>query len=156
MECWVEFAKKYLKIALWTLPYWKFNPWYTRFVSKSLFKRTAQVQVTDGKSVCPDRSRQTVPMSSLSCIHQTLVRSCPVFRAFFRVSRLCKFVRPTLRRVFTWVWTYRLSVWDLNLGEYEWAPLYCCAIFLSSSQLYVDNNPCCSQLSFSDLRFFMF
>ena len=42
--------------------------------------------VPDGKCLCPDRPRQKVPMSRLSCVHQTFVRSCPDFRAF--MSRL--------------------------------------------------------------------
>ena len=70
----------------------------------------AQVEVPDGKSICPDRPRRKVPMSRpsqtesayvqtfvrspdlrafmsrLSCVHQTFVRSCPDFGAF--MSRL--------------------------------------------------------------------
>ena len=42
--------------------------------------------VPDGKCLCPDRPRRKVPMSRLSCVHQTFVRSCPDFRAFTRLS----------------------------------------------------------------------
>ena len=41
--------------------------------------------VPDGKYLCPDRPRRKLPMSRLSCVHQTFVRS-PDFRAF--MSRL--------------------------------------------------------------------
>ena len=51
--------------------------------------------VPEGKCLCPDRPRRKVPISRLSCVHQTFVRSCPDFRAFFLVSRLCKFERTT-------------------------------------------------------------
>ena len=136
--------------------------------------------VPDGKCLCPDRPRRKVPMSRLSCVHQTFVRSCPDFRAFTRLScvhvqtfvrspdfrafmsrlscvhvqifvrspdyscvhdqtfvrspdyscvHVQTFVRFSLfpdhvnlnarhpRRAFIWVWTYRLSVWELNLGS---------------------------------------
>ena len=42
--------------------------------------------VPDRKCLCPDRPRRKVPMSRLSCVHQTFVRSCPDFRAFTRLS----------------------------------------------------------------------
>ena len=42
--------------------------------------------VPDGKYLCPDRPRRKLPMSRLSCVHQTFVRSCPDFRAFTRLS----------------------------------------------------------------------
>ena len=193
---------------------------FVKFVA--CLSKASQVEVPDGKSICPDRPRRKVPMSRpsqtesayvqtfvrspdlrafmsrLSCVHQTFVRSCPDFRAFTRLScvhvqtfvRSCPdfrafdrlscvhqtfvrspdfcafmsrtfvrspnfrafarlscvhdqtfvrspdyscvhvqtFVRFSLfpdhvnlnarhpRRAFIWVWTYRLSVWDLNLG----------------------------------------
>ena len=42
--------------------------------------------VPDGKYLCPDRPRRKLPMSRLSCVRQTFVRSCPDFRAFTRLS----------------------------------------------------------------------
>ena len=86
--------------------------------SKLLHKYT-QVEVPDGKSICPDRPRRKVPMSRpsqtesayvqtfvrspdfrafmfrLSCVHQTFVRSCPDFRAFTRLS--CVHVQTFVR-----------------------------------------------------------
>ena len=57
--------------------------------------KTTQVEVPDGKSICPDRPRRKVPMSRLSCVHQTFVRSCPDFRAFTRLS--CVHVQTFVR-----------------------------------------------------------
>ena len=51
--------------------------------------------VPDGKCLCPDRPRRKVPMSRLSCVHQTSVRSCPDFRAFTRLS--CVHVQTFVR-----------------------------------------------------------
>ena len=51
--------------------------------------------VPDGKCLCPDRPRRKVPMSRLSCVHQTFVRSCPDFRAFTRL--LCVHVQTFVR-----------------------------------------------------------
>ena len=76
-----------------------------------------QVEVQDGKSVCPDRPRRKVPMtfvrsSDLSCVQvQTFVR----FSVFPDNEKL-NARQPRL--AFIWVWTYRLPVWDLNLGIY--------------------------------------
>ena len=44
--------------------------------------------VPDGKYLCPDRPRRKLPMSRLSCVRQTFVRSCPDFRAFIRLWRV--------------------------------------------------------------------
>ena len=51
--------------------------------------------VPNGKYLCPDRPRRKVPMSRLSCVHQTFVRSCPDFRAFIRFS--CVHVQTFVR-----------------------------------------------------------
>ena len=51
--------------------------------------------VPDGKCLCPDRPRRKVPMSRLSCVHQTFVRSCPDLRAFTRLS--CVHVQTFVR-----------------------------------------------------------
>ena len=51
--------------------------------------------VPDGKCLCPDRPRRKVPMSRLSCVHQTFVRSCSDFRAFTRLS--CVHVQTFVR-----------------------------------------------------------
>ena len=90
--------------------------------------------------ICPDYSafkiayvqtivRSKLHMSRLSCVQRAL---CPDFRAFknasvqtvvrsklpmIRLSRLCNVERTTPPCAFISVWTYRLSVWDLNLGE---------------------------------------
>ena len=68
---------------------------------------------------------QTFMRSPAFCAFSRLLgRSCPVFYEFLR-----KFVRFSVfpyyvnlnaripRRGFIWVWTYQLSVWNLNLGE---------------------------------------
>ena len=91
------------------------------FVHQSLKQYFAhtQVEVPDGKSICPDRPRRKVPMSRPSqtesayvqtfvrspdfrafmsrpsCVHQTFVRSCPDFRAFTRLS--CVHVQTFVR-----------------------------------------------------------
>ena len=49
--------------------------------------------------------RSKLHMSRLSCVH------------FF--SRPCNFERTTPPCAFISVWTYRLSVWHLNLGEHQ-------------------------------------
>ena len=53
--------------------------------------------VPDGMYLCPDRHRRKVPMSKLSCVHQTFVRSCPDFCAFTRLSciHIQSFVRSS-------------------------------------------------------------
>ena len=51
--------------------------------------------VPDGKYLCPDRPRRKLPMSRLSCVHQTFVRSCPDFRAFTKLS--CVHVQTFVR-----------------------------------------------------------
>ena len=59
-----------------------------------------------------------------SCVHdQTFVRSpdysCVHVQTFVRFSLFPDHVNLNARhprRAFIWVWTYRLSVWDLNLG----------------------------------------
>ena len=75
----------------------------------------SQVEVPDGKSICPDRPRRKVPMSrpsqTESAYVQTFVRSL-VFpdRVILNAQHPpCAFIS---------VWTYRLSVWNLNLGVY--------------------------------------
>ena len=62
-------------------------------------------------------------MSRLSCVQNCI---CPDYRAFkisyvqtivrSFFSRPCNFERTTPPCAFISVWTYRLSVWDLNLG----------------------------------------
>ena len=60
-----------------------------------------------------------------SCVHdQTFVRSpdysCVHVQTFVRFSLFPDHVNLNARhprRAFIWVWTYRLSVWDLNLGN---------------------------------------
>ena len=118
---------------------WYFDPTlYSQFGYRIIHKRLAkivaiigfeivdmfcikhtQVEVPDGKSICPDRPRRKVPMSRpsqtesayvqtfvrspdlrafmsrLSCVHQTFVRSCPDFRAFTRLS--CVHVQTFVR-----------------------------------------------------------
>ena len=69
----------------------------TKFLGFPNFDRDQhpQVKVPDGKSVCPDRPRRKVPMSRLSCVYQTFVRSCPDFRSFTRLS--CVHVQTFVR-----------------------------------------------------------
>ena len=50
--------------------------------TESAYTQTVQ----DGKCLYPDRPRRKVPMSKLSCVHQTVVRSCPDFPALRRNS----------------------------------------------------------------------
>ena len=87
----------------------------------------------------------------LSCVHvQTFVRSpavcafsrllgrsCPVFygflRPFVRFSVFPCYVNLNARiprRAFIWVWTYQLSVWNLNLGEGKHLNVICAWIGL--------------------------
>ena len=62
-----------------------------------------------------------------SCVHdQTFVRSpdysCVHDQTFVRFSLFPDHVNLNARhprRAFIWVWTYRLSVWDLNLGSFK-------------------------------------
>ena len=66
--------------------------------------RSKYVQtVPGGKYLCPDRPRWKVPMSRLSCVHRTFVRSCPDFRAFTGLScvHVQTFVRSPDFRAFT-------------------------------------------------------
>ena len=44
----------------------------TELTIRESFSNHTQVEVQDGKSVYPDRPRQKVPMSRLSCVHQTI------------------------------------------------------------------------------------
>ena len=57
--------------------------------------------------------RSKLHMSRLSCVQNCI---CPDYRAFIFFSRPCNFERTTPPCAFISVWTYRLSVWDLNLG----------------------------------------
>ena len=65
-----------------------------------------------------------VPSPDYSCVHdQTFVRSpdysCVHVQTFVRFSLFPDHVNLNARhprRAFIWVWTYRLSVWDLKLG----------------------------------------
>ena len=77
--------------------------------------------------VCPDYRAFTIAyvqtivrsklhMSRLSCVQNCI---CPDYRAFIFFSRPCNFERTTPPCAFISVWTYRLSVWDLNLGFEE-------------------------------------
>ena len=63
------------------------------------------------------RSPDFREVNRLSCIPQTLVRSCSDFRAFFDVSRLCDFERTPPPRAFICCLDILASVWDLNLGS---------------------------------------
>ena len=58
--------------------------------------------------------RSKLHMSRLSCVQNCI---CPDYRAFIFFSRPCNFERTTPPCAFISVWTYRLSVWDLNLGS---------------------------------------
>ena len=58
--------------------------------------------------------RSKLHMSRLSCVQNCI---CPDYRAFIFFSRPCNFERTTPPCAFISVWTYRLLVWDLNLGE---------------------------------------
>ena len=95
-----------------------------RHVNISFGNILSQVEVPDRKSICPDRPRRKVPMSRLSCVQdQTFVRSpdysCVHVQTFVRFSLFPDHANLNARhprRAFIWVWTYRLSVWDLNLG----------------------------------------
>ena len=62
-------------------------------------------------------------MIRLSCVYQTFsafirlfVRSCPDFRAFFVFPNYVSLNARHPRRALISVVTYRLSIWDLNLG----------------------------------------
>ena len=57
--------------------------------------------------------RSKLHMSRLSCVQNCI---CPDYRAFTFFSRPCNFERTTPPCAFISVWTYRLSVWHLNLG----------------------------------------
>ena len=59
--------------------------------------------------------RSKLHMSRLSCVQNCI---CPDYRAFIFFSRPCNFERTTPPCAFISVWTYRLSVWDLNLGSF--------------------------------------
>ena len=86
------------------------------------------------ESLCPDFRefkiayvqtivRSKLHMSRLSCVQNCI---CPDYRAFKIAyvqtivrsffSKPCNFERTTPPCAFISVWTYRLSVWDLNLG----------------------------------------
>ena len=58
--------------------------------------------------------RSKLHMSRLSCVQNCI---CPDYRAFIFFSRPCNFERTTPPCAFISVWTYRLSVWHLNLGR---------------------------------------
>ena len=58
--------------------------------------------------------RSKLHMSRLSCVQ---ICMCPDYRAFIFFSRPFNFERTTPPCAFISVWTYRLSVWDLNLGD---------------------------------------
>ena len=58
--------------------------------------------------------RSKLHMSRLSCVQNCI---CPDYRAFIFFSRPCNFERTTPPCAFILVWTYRLSVWHLNLGS---------------------------------------
>ena len=68
--------------------------------------------------------RSKLHMSRLSCVQNCI---CPDYRAFKIAyvqtivrsffSRPCNFERTTPPSAFISVWTYRLSVWHLNLGN---------------------------------------
>ena len=60
--------------------------------------------------------RSKLHMSRLSCVQNCI---CPDYRAFIFFSRPCNFERTTPPCAFISVWTYRLSVWDLNLGIHK-------------------------------------
>ena len=68
-----------------------------------------------------------------SCVHdQTFVRSpdysCVHDQTFVRFSLFPDHVNLNARqprRAFIWVWTYRLSVWDLNLGTFLFKIFFC-------------------------------
>ena len=68
--------------------------------------------------------RSKIPMSRLSCVQNC---RCPDYRAF-KIAHIqnivrsffpkpCNFERTTPPGAFILVWTYRLSVWHLNLGS---------------------------------------
>ena len=70
--------------------------------------------------------RSKLHMPRLSCVQNCI---CPDYRAFkiayvqtivrsFFFSKPCNFERTTPPCAFISVWTYRLSVWHLNLGVY--------------------------------------
>ena len=58
--------------------------------------------------------RSKLHMSRLSCVQNCI---CPDYRAFIFFSRPCNFERTTPPCAFISVWTYRLSVWHLNMGR---------------------------------------
>ena len=60
--------------------------------------------------------RSKLHMSRLSCVQNCI---CPDYRAFIFFSRPCNVERTTPPCAFMWVWTYPLSVWDLNLGRHD-------------------------------------
>ena len=70
--------------------------------------------------------RSKLHMSRLSCVQNCI---CPDYRAFKIAyvqtivrsffSRPCNFERTTSPCAFISVWTYRLSVWHLNLGLFS-------------------------------------
>ena len=108
------------------------SPHFQTFVrSKLPMSRLSCVQ----KCLCPDFRafkiayvqtivRSKLHMSRLSCVLNCI---CPDYRAFKIAyvqtivrsffSRPCNFERTTPPCAFISVWTYRLSVWDLNLGS---------------------------------------
>ena len=61
--------------------------------------------------------RSKLQKSRLSCVQNCI---CSDYRAFVFFSRPCNFERTTPPCAFISVWTYRLSVWDLNLGIWHW------------------------------------
>ena len=74
--------------------------------------------------ICPDNRafkiayvqtivRSKLHMSRLSCVQNCI---CPDYRAFIFLSRPCNFEHTTPPCAFISVWTYRFSVWHLNLG----------------------------------------
>ena len=84
-----------------------------------------------------------VRSSDLSCGHvQTFVRSsdllCVYVQTFVRISLFPDHVNLNSRqprRAFIWVWTYRLSVWDLNLGHrnkcFQLISMFFCNLLIS-------------------------
>ena len=111
----LQYLNLFPKVELVCFTHWLWNKFYFQSESKDPRLRSQTesryVQtVPDGKCLCPDFRAF---MFRHLCVHQT-------FRAFMSrlscVSRPCKFERTTPHRAFIWVWTYRLSVWDLNLG----------------------------------------
>ena len=72
------------------------------------------------ENVCPD----VRALTKLSCVHdQTFVRSSALsyfnVQTFVRFSVFPDYVNLDARHPrceFIWVWTYRISAWDLNLG----------------------------------------